>query len=113
MSIRSIELPRTAIVMENKHQLIDNAQAKQFQFNLENGIAKIEYIKAKEKIYLTHTEVPEAYEGKGIGSELIRQTLEHIKQQGWTLIPLCPFVAMYLKRHPEWKDLVLKGINIA
>jgi Predicted acetyltransferase len=98
---------------EHNHILEDNVDAKQFQFVLEKGIAKIEYIKAKEKIYLTHTEVPQAYEGKGIGSELIRQTLEHIKEQGWTLVPLCPFVAMYLKRHPEWKTLVLKGINIA
>lgn len=99
--------------MEKKHQLVDNEAAKRFQFELDNGdIAKIEYIKAKEKIYLTHTEVPPGHEGQGIGSELIKQTLEHIKAQDWTLIPLCPFVAKYLQRHPEWKVLVMKGINI-
>ena len=99
--------------MEKSYQLVDNETTKRFQFELENGdIAKIEYIKAQEKIYLTHTEVPQGYEGQGIGSELIKQTLEHIKEQDWTLIPLCPFVAKYLQRHPEWKSLVLKGINI-
>ncbi|WP_318309026.1 GNAT family N-acetyltransferase [Flagellimonas crocea] len=99
--------------MENNYQLVDNESAKRFQFELENGdIAKIEYIKAKEKIYLTHTEVPQGHEGQGIGSELIKQTLEHIKKENWTLIPLCPFVAKYLQQHPEWKTLVMKGINI-
>ncbi|MBS9464352.1 N-acetyltransferase [Flagellimonas sp. 389] len=99
--------------MDTKYQLTDNEEAKQFQFKIDDAVAKIEYIKAKEKIYLTHTEVPRNYEGKGVGSELIKQTLEHIKAKDLTLVPLCPFVAMYIKRHPEWKTLVLKGINIA
>ncbi|SDQ65304.1 GNAT family N-acetyltransferase [Flagellimonas zhangzhouensis] len=98
--------------MDNTYKLINQVEGKQFQFNLEDGIAKIEYILAQERIYLTHTEVPTAYEGKGIGSCLIKQTLEYIKEQDLTLVPLCPFVAMYIKRHPEWKALVLKGINI-
>ncbi|GLU44333.1 GNAT family N-acetyltransferase [Allomuricauda sp. NBRC 101325] len=94
------------------YQLINNKEAKQFQFLLEDAIAKIEYILAQDRIYLTHTEVPPSYEGKGIGSSLIKQTLEYIKEQDLTLVPLCPFVAMYIKRNPEWKALVLKGINI-
>jgi len=101
--------------MDRKLKLMDNEQAKRFQFDLDPGdFAKIEYIKTKDKrIYLTHTEVPKGYEGQGIGSQIIGQTLEHIKTDGWTLIPLCPFVAKYLQRHPEWKALVMKGIDIA
>lgn len=99
--------------MDSDYLLIDNVEAKEFQFRIGESIARIEYIKAKEKIYLTHTEVPRDYEGKGVGSELIKQALENIKARDLTLVPLCPFVAMYIKRHPEWKTLVLKGINIA
>nr|WP_298925180.1 GNAT family N-acetyltransferase [uncultured Allomuricauda sp.] len=99
--------------MDSDYLLIDNIEAKEFQFRIGESIARIEYIKAKEKIYLTHTEVPRDYEGKGVGSELIKQALENIKARDLTLVPLCPFVAMYIKRHPEWKTLVLKGINIA
>lgn len=93
-------------------ELINNEDGKQFELHIDGKIAKIEYIRAKEKIYLTHTEVPKGMEGKGIGTDMIRQALEIIKEQGLTLVPLCPFVALYLKRHPEWKSLVLKGINI-
>nr|WP_299343907.1 GNAT family N-acetyltransferase [Allomuricauda sp.] len=94
-------------------ELINNEDGKQFELHIDGKIAKIEYIRAKEKIYLTHTEVPKGLEGQGIGTEMIRQALEFIKEQGLTLVPLCPFVALYLKRNPEWKSLVLKGINIA
>ena len=62
--------------------------------------------------FLTHTEVPKSMEGKGLGSAIVKLALEDIEQKGLTLVPLCPFVALYLKRHPEWKRLVMKGINI-
>ena len=96
-----------------EYDLIDNEARKQYEIHVDNYIPRIEYIKAKgDKIYLTNTEVPPQLEGKGIGNALVKQVLEDIKIKGLTLMPLCPFVAMYIKRHPEWKSLVLKGINI-
>ena len=64
------------------------------------------------EIYLTHTEVPRELEGKGIGSQLVEKTLQDIERQGLRLVPLCPFVAAYIKKHPEWRRIVMKGINI-
>ena len=99
---------------ELKLTLEDNQESKQYQVEIEGLFPRIEYIKTKDdKIYLTHTEVPRSLEGRGIGSEIIRLALEDIKKQDLTLIPLCPFVASYIKKHPEWRELVLKGINIA
>ena len=95
------------------HQLIDNKNANQYEIHVGDAIARIEYIKAQDKIYLTHTEVPNELEGKGIGSSIVKLALEDIKSKNLTLIPLCPFVALYIKRNPEWRVLVLKGINIA
>ena len=94
------------------YTLIDNEEKKRYEFRLPEHTPFIEYIRAKDKIYLTHTEVPVALEGQGIGSELVKQALEDVKEKGWTLVPLCPFVAGYIKKHPEYKALVLKGINI-
>lgn len=94
------------------YQLLDNIEKKQYEFQLPNHTPRIEYIRAKNNIYLTHTEVPQELEGQGIGSELIKQALEDIKEKDLTLVPLCPFVAHYIKEHPQWKELVLKGINI-
>ncbi|MEM1257419.1 MAG: GNAT family N-acetyltransferase [Bacteroidota bacterium] len=94
------------------YPLIDNIEKKQYEFHVNGETPRIEYIRAKEKIYLTHTEVPKGLEGQGIGTELIRQALEDVKAKGLTLVPLCPFVALFIKRNPEYKELVLKGINI-
>ena len=94
------------------YNLVDNMQDRQYEFHLDGLIPRIEYIKAKDNIYLTHTEVPKELEGKGIASILIKMALKDIEKKKLTLIPLCPFVAMYIKRHPEWRKLVLPGINI-
>lgn len=94
------------------HKLIDNQNDKQYEFHIDGFVPRIEYIKAKEQIYLTHTEVPAELEGKGIGFALIHAALQDIDENDWTLIPLCPFVATYIKRHPEWRRLVLKGIHV-
>lgn len=92
--------------------LKDNTEARQYEVSVEEQIARIEYIKAQDKIYLTHTEVPLSLEGKGIGSKIVEMALKDVARQDLTLIPLCPFVAGYIKDHPEWKKIVLKGINI-
>ncbi|VAW20903.1 hypothetical protein MNBD_BACTEROID01-1585 [hydrothermal vent metagenome] len=97
---------------DNSYSLIDNTERKQYEFHIEAFVPRIEYIKEKNNIYLTHTEVPKELENKGIGSKLVKQVFRVIEQENLTLIPLCPFVAMYIKRHPEWGKLVMKGINI-
>ena len=99
--------------MEN-YKLIDNVALHQYEFRIGDLIPRIEYIKTKNgEIYLTHTEVPSALEGKGVGSSLVRLALEDIERQQFRLVPLCPFVAGYVQKHPEWKRLVMEGINIA
>lgn len=94
------------------YQLINNQSANQYEFRVNNHLARIEYIHKLDKIFLTHTEVPSPLEGQGLGSSLVKAVLEDIDQKELTLVPLCPFVAAYIKRHPEWKKLVLKGIKI-
>jgi len=92
--------------------LINNSQQKRYEFHIQDQIAYAEYILAGERIVLTHTEIPVALEGQGIGSALVKAALEDIQQKNLILVPLCPFVAGYIKKHPEWKELVLKGINV-
>lgn len=76
--------------MEKKHELIDNAAEKRYEFDLGGDLAMIEYIKAQGFIVLTHTEVPEKYEGQGIGSELTRAVLEDLRAKKLPMIPPVP-----------------------
>lgn len=93
--------------------VVDNVGIKRFEASIEEQIAFIEYIKTKDIIYLTHTEVPKSLEGKGIGSTLIRCVLETIKQENLKLAPLCPFVAAYLIKNPKWQSILAKGFNVS
>ena len=53
---------------------------------------------------LVHTEVPEAFEGKGIGSALARSALDDLRERGVRVKPVCPFVVGWLERHPAYQD---------
>lgn len=76
-------------------------------------IPKIEYILSENgEIYLTHTEVLPALEGKGIASQLVLKVLQDIEHKNLKLVPLCPFVAGYIQKHPEWKKLIMRGVRV-
>lgn len=92
--------------MENK--LVNNEAEHQYEFHIGALLPKIEYIMSGDKIYLTHTEVPGELEGQGIASDLVKMVLTDIQQKELKVVPLCPFVDKYIKRHPEWEFLVFK-----
>lgn len=86
--------------------LKDNQEAQQFELDINGHIAFIAYELHHGALALTHTEVPIALEGKGVGSVLVQKTLAHIEAAQQKIIPLCPFVLSYIKRHPEWERIV-------
>jgi predicted GNAT family acetyltransferase len=63
-------------------------------------------------IAFTHTIVPEALEGQGIASRIIGFALADVRARGLKLLPLCSFVAAYMKRHPETQDLLAEGATL-
>jgi predicted GNAT family acetyltransferase len=64
------------------------------------------YISKSDTVALTHAEVDSAFEGKGLGSRLAKAALDDIRRQHKTVRPQCPFVIGYIRRHPEYGDLV-------
>ena len=57
-------------------------------------------------ITFTHTEVDDAYEGEGVGSTLARFALDDARRRGLAVEPRCPFIASWIERHPDYRDLV-------
>jgi hypothetical protein len=91
-----------------------NLEKKRFELNVGDSTAIIDYILNKQNVmYLTHTEVPGELEGKGIGHKIVREALDYIEQKGYRLAPLCPFVAKFIKKHPEeYRHLLADGFNV-
>ncbi|MFG1650084.1 GNAT family N-acetyltransferase [Micromonospora sp. NPDC049275] len=60
-------------------------------------------------IAYTHTEVDPAYEGHGVGSTLARAVMDDARARGRTVVPICPFLAEWLVKHPEYENIVVRS----
>ncbi|GAB3747252.1 GNAT family N-acetyltransferase [Nocardiopsis nanhaiensis] len=70
-----------------------------------------EYILTDTLITFTHTEIDPAFEGKGMGSTLIREALDDVRSRELAVLPLCPFVKGWIERHRDYADLVYQSPN--
>jgi predicted GNAT family acetyltransferase/glutaredoxin len=85
----------------------DNPDASRYELRL-NGrlIGLAAYRRRPGRVTITHTEVDEACSGRGFGSMLARAVLDDARARGERVLPLCPFIAGYIERHPEYRDLL-------
>ncbi|MCA9905137.1 MAG: N-acetyltransferase [Anaerolineae bacterium] len=90
----------------NELEVINNTEAQRFEIHLGDDLAVLEYMNFGSNIAYTHTEVPPAYEGKGVGARLAHAALEYAKEQGLKVNPVCPYVKSYLRRHPEYESII-------
>lgn len=86
-----------------------NPTAGQFEIRTEHGTALLRYAQAGPSLDLVHTEVPDQLEGQGYGAALARAALNYAKDSGLKVIPSCPFVSGYIRKHPEYASLVASG----
>jgi predicted GNAT family acetyltransferase len=68
--------------------------------------AELEYEQRGQVIRLTHTGVPPAISGRGVGSDLVSTALDYARAKGLRVVPACSYAAAYIERHPEYADLV-------
>ena len=94
-----------------KYTVINNDKEQRFEIHESDKVAFLEYRFYKKDIALMHTLVPDALSGKGLASSLAHHALEWAKEHNIRVIVYCPFVAAYLKRHPEHNDIVDKSLK--
>ena len=79
---------------------------QEFSLTVEGRRAVAAYQREGDRIVFTHTNVPPEIEGRGVGSKLIRGALDAVRDFGLKVVPQCPFVAAYIEKHPEYRDLL-------
>jgi predicted GNAT family acetyltransferase len=84
----------------------NNTARSRYELDVDGFTAYVSYHSEGDAISLDHTDVPKELGGRGVGSALAKGTLEIIRQTGGKVIPRCSFIAGYIEKHPEYRDLV-------
>jgi len=88
---------------------VSHNQAGQcFEAMVDGHRCVVDYILRDGVMTVTHTGVPDAVGGRGIAAELTQFVLDAATRAGWQLIPACSYTAAYVRRHPEYSNLLKK-----
>ncbi len=85
--------------------VIHNKEENRFEIRLDSHVAELTYLLNGNNIIFTHTGVPPALEGRGLGSLLVKTGLDYARSNNLTVQSLCWFVSKFIQRHPEYQDL--------
>ena len=92
----------------------DNPGESRYELLLDDHlVGEILYRTAPDHVVLLHTEVLPSVEGKGLGARLVSGALDDIRARGLRIVPFCPFVRAYIRRHPEYADLVVRHVEVS
>lgn len=111
MNPRDVESLDGCDMSENlDNATIRNNEAEQrYELDLDGQMAVIEYERGPERVLFLHTEVPEQLEGHGIAARLARFALDDARARHLAVVPICPFMADFIRQHQEYTDLVSPG----
>jgi hypothetical protein len=101
MVARGVTMPRMTYDIRN------NEQASRFETTADGHVAYTAYdLEDPDRIVFTHTEVPDELAGRGIAGAIVKYALDQARAMNRTVVPQCPYVASYIKKHPEYEDLL-------
>jgi uncharacterized protein len=85
----------------------DNPDELRYELVVDGEVdGEVRYRRYPDRIVLVHTEVSPVLQGKGLASRLVTEALDDTRARGLRVVPVCPFVRAYLRRHPDYNDLV-------
>ena len=87
----------------------DNPSASRYEMTIDDQLAGfVEYKLGHHDsvISLVHTKVLDAFQGKGLATHLARYSLDDARERGLAVLPFCPYINSWIKKHPEYTDLV-------
>jgi len=84
----------------------NNEEAQRFEAQVDGLRALLTYRGFPDRIVFNHIEVPPPIESKGLAAKLTRTALDFARANHFRVVPLCPYVAAFIRRHAEYQDLV-------
>ncbi|HEX6159015.1 MAG TPA: tRNA glutamyl-Q(34) synthetase GluQRS, partial [Thermoanaerobaculia bacterium] len=88
------------------YDVVNNTAESRYETTVDGEVSVAEYHREGNRITFTHTIVPEKLEGRGIAGAIVKKALDDAKAEGLEVVAQCAYVKAYIKRHPEYEDLV-------
>ncbi len=83
-----------------------NASAKRYELEIDGHLSVAEYVSDGSRLIFTHTMVPPELRGRGVAEKLVRAALEDVRSAGRHVVPQCSYVARFIERNVEFRDLL-------
>ncbi|CAD5259117.1 conserved hypothetical protein [Bosea sp. 62] len=96
----------TQHVEADRAEVVERPDVGRFELDFPGGQAFAVYRSDGDQIVVTHTEVPPAFNGRGIGSQLAEGIFKIARASGRRVVPRCSFVAAWAHRHPDYRDVL-------
>ena len=91
-------------------KVVDNTAAERYEIWSGGRLAGFSnYRNRPGRLVFVHTETEPGFEGQGMASRLVRGALDDVRRRQLGVMPLCPFVASFIRDHPDYQDLVVSG----
>lgn len=88
-------------------ELIDNTSRNRFEMVQEGLLTHLDYALEGGLVRLLYLEVPRELQGRGFAADLLRTVLIRVRERQLKVIPVCSYVQIFLRRHPEYDDLLI------
>lgn len=92
---------RGELPASGRGSVTDNRAKNRFELTVNGETAVLVYERSDDALTLVHTEVPAALRGRHLGDALVEAALQSARSEGLRIVPVCPFVKAYLRKHPE------------
>ena len=90
----------------------DNTFARKFETIVPEGMLSVEYSFQEKKIFLTKINAPEGFENQDLINALLKNIMEIVIEKKFKLMPIHPKIVLFIKKNPEYKELLPPGIRI-
>ena len=88
-------------------EVVDHPEAERYEIHVNGVLAgRTEYVRGPGQIAFTHTEVDQAYGGRGLAARLAQKSLDDARSSGLEVLPFCPYFRSWMQQHPEYASLV-------
>ncbi len=88
-------------------EVVDQPERRVYEISVDGRPAGlVRYRRSGGQIIFIHTEIDDAYAGRGLGARLAAHVLDEARRDGLRVVPICPFIAGYIRSHPAYQDLV-------